>query len=189
MGNTHTQESWVWVINLFTQSKTVNIVIILNIIDSIWYPHHNSGLPIPILEGMGITHTHHSWVWVCMGMGKGRVKNTQGLPMSNTKCLEVQSQDRRKTGTGPDQDQLLYYFDQFGRHASQGKWIWPKSVACPRSQRQWLVSKNYWSKRLKTIFFEPYGQLSIIRAEFYLVKKYFELKNLFWIQHKGNKFY
>ena len=72
---------------------------------------------------------------------------------------------------------ILYYFDQFGRHASQGKWIWPKSVACLRSQKQWLVSKNHWSKRPKfTFFFEPYGQLSIIRTEFYLVRSILSLK-------------
>ena len=53
---------------------------------------------------------------------------------------------------------ILYYFDQFGHHVSQGKWIWPKSVACPRSQRQWLVLKNHWSKIPN--FFKPYGHLS-----------------------------
>ena len=29
---------------------------------------------------------------------------------------------------------LLLHFIQFGRHASQGLWSWPKSVACPVSQ-------------------------------------------------------
>jgi hypothetical protein len=67
---THTHHSWVWVRNLFTQSKIVNIVIILNIIDT----HTTTqDYPYPSLR-----------VWVCMGMGKGRGKNTHGLPMSNT---------------------------------------------------------------------------------------------------------
>ena len=67
---TQTHHSWVWVINLFTQSKTVNIVIILNIIDT-----HNSTQdnPYPSLR-----------VWVCMAMGMGMGENTHGLPMSNT---------------------------------------------------------------------------------------------------------
>ena len=52
--------------------------------------------------------------------------------------------------------EILYYFDQFGHHASQGKWIWPKSVACPRSQKQWSVSKNHWSKRPKFTFFSSH---------------------------------
>ena len=62
---------------------------------------------------------------------------------------------------------LLYYFDQFGRHASQGKWIWPKSVACPRSQRQWPASKNHWSKRPKKIFFlSPTGSFQLSKLNF-----------------------
>jgi hypothetical protein len=54
---------------LFTQSKIVNIVIILNIIDTHTTTQDYS---YPSLR-----------VWVCMGMGKGRGKNTHGLPMSN----------------------------------------------------------------------------------------------------------
>ena len=62
--------SWVWVRNLFSQSKMVNIVIILNIIDTHTTTQDN---PYPSLR-----------VWVCMGMGKGRGENTHGLPMSHT---------------------------------------------------------------------------------------------------------
>ena len=32
---------------------------------------------------------------------------------------------------------LLYHFELFGRHVSQGLWIWTKSVICPGSQRKW----------------------------------------------------
>ena len=60
----------VWVRNLFSQSKMVNIVIILNIIDTHTTTQDN---PYPSLR-----------VWVCMGMGKGRGENTHGLPMSHT---------------------------------------------------------------------------------------------------------
>ena len=67
---TQTHHSWVWVRNLFTQSKIVNIVIILNIIDT---PTTTQDNPYPSLR-----------VWVCMGMGQGRGKNTHGLPMSHT---------------------------------------------------------------------------------------------------------
>ena len=61
---------WVWVRNLFSQSKMVNIVIILNIIDTHTTAQDN---PYPSLR-----------VWVCMGVGMGRGENTHGLPMSHT---------------------------------------------------------------------------------------------------------
>ena len=67
---THTHNSWVWVRNLFIQSKIVNIVVIFNIIDTHTTTQDN---PYPSLR-----------VWVCMGMGMGRGENTHGLPMSNT---------------------------------------------------------------------------------------------------------
>ena len=67
---TQTHHSWVWVRNLFSQSKMVNIVIILNIIDTHTTTQDN---PYPSLR-----------VWVCMGMGMGRGENTHGLPMSHT---------------------------------------------------------------------------------------------------------
>ena len=67
---TQTHHSWVWVRNLFSQSKMVNIVIILNIIDTHTTAQDN---PYPSLR-----------VWVCMGMGMGRGENTHGLPMSYT---------------------------------------------------------------------------------------------------------
>ena len=74
---TQTHHSWVWVRNLFTQSKIVNIVIILNIIDT---PTTTQDNPYPSLR-----------VWVCMGMGQGRGKNTHGLPMSHTNHSLVRS--------------------------------------------------------------------------------------------------
>ena len=38
--------------------------------------------------------------------------------------------------------ELLYHFVQFGRHASQDLWPWPKLVACPMSQANWPALKN-----------------------------------------------
>ena len=70
---------------------------------------------------------------------------------------------------------ILYYFDRFGRHASQGKWIWPKSVACPRSQRQWPASKNHWSKRPKNFFFWALRAAFNYPSWILLSKKHFEL--------------
>ena len=70
-----THHPCVWVINLFTQSKIVNIVIILNIIDT---PTTTQDNPYPSLR-----------VWVCMGMGMDRGENTHGLPMSHTSPRHV----------------------------------------------------------------------------------------------------
>jgi len=61
---------------------------------------------------------------------------------------------------------LLYYFDQFGRHTSQSKWIWLKSVACPMShvtwsQRQRPVPKNHWSEIPKFQKFSAQAALTI----------------------------
>ena len=32
---------------------------------------------------------------------------------------------------------ILYHFDWFSHHASQGKWFWPNSITCPVSQMVW----------------------------------------------------
>ena len=77
-----THHSWVWVRNLFSQSKMVNIVIILNIIDTHTTTQDN---PYPFLR-----------VWVCMGMGMGRGENTHGLPMSHTKSTQPPPVEKKK---------------------------------------------------------------------------------------------
>ena len=79
---TQTHHSWVWVRNLFSQSKMVNIVIILNIIDTHTTTQDN---PYPSLR-----------VWVCMGMGMGRGENTHGLHMSHTRWARWQANWVRK---------------------------------------------------------------------------------------------
>ena len=52
--------------------------------------------------------------------------------------------------------QVLYHFDWFGRHASQGLWSWPNSVTCPLSQPLWPTtfggSKKWSTKAFKKIF-------------------------------------
>lgn len=42
--------------------------------------------------------------------------------------------DRQGNGIIPV---VLYQFDWFGHPMSQGKWMWPKLVVCPRSHSQW----------------------------------------------------
>src|ERR1700678_2949411 len=68
-------------------------------------------------------------IWKCQcGGGEGNFMEDQyrvfrfSCPAADSGILEIE---------------LLYYSDQFGCHMSQGKWIWPKSIACPRSQKKW----------------------------------------------------
>jgi hypothetical protein len=44
---------------------------------------------------------------------------------------------------GQFESDLLYYFNQFGCHRSQGQWLWPKLVACPVSQKIWPAFKKH----------------------------------------------
>lgn len=46
-------------------------------------PMGNGPISVPKQKPVS-THTHVSWVWVLTDIGKDRVKNTRGLPMSNT---------------------------------------------------------------------------------------------------------
>ena len=48
---------------------------------------------------------------------------------------------------------LLYHFDWFGHHASQGLWSWPNSFTCPTSQPLWPTTfggfRNGWKRYLR----------------------------------------
>ena len=46
---------------------------------------------------------------------------------------------------------ILYHFELFGRHASQGQWMWTKLVNCPESQPKWLMSNIV--RKLSHIFY------------------------------------
>ena len=51
-----------------------------------------------------------------------------------------------------DHDGVLYHFDWFGRHASQGLWSWPNSVTCPASQPLWPTTFGGSKKMVKKGF-------------------------------------
>jgi hypothetical protein len=52
---------------------------------------------------------------------------------------------------------ILYHFDMFVRHASQGSWMWTKSVSCPGSQPKRLTKERsqHVTLRKKSIFGTP----------------------------------